>query len=62
MMPSSFKLCPTHFSRGDEKFCRGGEAPKTNLKTDNFEKSHFVSVDPPPVASVFKIMFVEIVI
>jgi len=24
---NSFQLCPTHFSRGGEKYCRWGEAP-----------------------------------
>ena len=26
-MSSTFKLCPTYFSRGGEKYCRGGFAP-----------------------------------
>ena len=26
-MPNSFKLCPTHFSRGGEKFSRGATSP-----------------------------------
>ena len=32
-MPNSFKICPTHFSRGGEKFSRRGFAPLRPLVT-----------------------------
>jgi len=27
-MSNTFEVCPTRFSRGGEKFCSGGEAPR----------------------------------
>ena len=32
-MPANFKLCPTHFSRGGEKFCSGASPSCARLVT-----------------------------